>query len=497
MSSIPTSTIITFAFYLVAMIAVGLIFCKKAKSLDEYLIGGRGVGSWVTAFSAQASDMSGWLLMGLPGAIYLAGFGEAWTAIGLAIGTLLNWLIVAPRLRVYTAKNNDLSLASFFSHRFRDPSGFLRIFSAIIMLFFFTVYAGSGLVGAGKLFESMFHMDYKIAVIIGVAVILFYTALGGYLAVCWTDLFQGALMFIALVVVPVVAFRQIPDGTSISAAAAARNMKLEFFPEGFASILPIISCAVWGLGYFGQPHILARFMSVKNIKLLPRSTTIAMIWVVISLAAAVIIGLIAIPLFEDPAQIDSEKVFIYMVKNYCNGAVAGIFLAAILAAIMSTIDSQLLVASSTLVSDFYRHFLRKEASNHEYVWVSRGFVLLITIIAALLALFPNDSIFGIVKFAWGGFGAAFGPIILMSLYSRETTWKSAVAGMIAGTIVMLVWYFTGMGKYMYEILPGFIANFVVMFIVNCFVKQDNAEILAEFDSVLAEVKAGGITETQE
>lgn len=475
---------VTFGLYLLGMIVVGAIFCKKSKTVNDYLLGGRGLGSWVTALSAQASDMSGWLLMGLPGAIYIAGAGDVWVAIGLLIGTLLNWIFIAPRLRIYTEKCNSLTLSSFFAERFRDPTSLLRAVSAIIVLLFFTIYAASGLVASGKLFNSMFGMKYEYAVLLGTAVILIYTTLGGYLAVCWTDLFQGALMFVALIVVPILAYNNIPANADMT------KMTLNLFPDGFGSmaILSIISCAVWGLGYCGQPHILTRFMSIKSVKLLPRTITIAMIWVTISLAAAVAVGLISRPLFTNLAKGESEKVFIMMVNNFCWSWFAGLFLAAILAAIMSTIDSQLLVSSSTLTSDFYQRVLRKNASTSELILVSRGFVVLITIIACVLALSPFETIFNIVKFAWGGFGAAFGPVVIMALYSRKTTWQSALAGMAVGTIVMIIWYALGWNKYMYEILPGFIANWVTIVVVNFIIAQKDEVILKEFDSVVAELK---------
>ena len=478
---------VTFALYLVMMIIIGALCCRKSNStIDDFLLGGRGLGSWVTAFSAQASDMSGWLLMGLPGAIYVAGSGDMWVAIGLLIGTVVNWLIVAPRLRLYTEKNKALTLSSFFAERFRDPSGLLRIVSAIVVVVFFSIYAGSGLVATGKLFNSMFGMSYKTAVVIGAVVLLVYTLLGGYLAVCWTDLFQGALMFIALIAVPLTALFVKPEVMDLSKAGG-----ISLFPGGFSTttLVAAISGAVWGLGYFGQPHILSRFMSIKSVKLLPRATVIASIWVVISLAAAVFIGLIGRTMFPGLSAGESEKVFIKMIDAVCWPWLGGLFLAAILAAIMSTIDSQLLVLSSTLTSDFYSRYLRKEASAGELVWISRIFVALITVVACIMALAPSKTIFDIVKFAWGGFGAAFGPVVIMALYSRRTTWISALAGMVTGTVVMMVWYAMGWNSFMYEILPGFIANFIAINLVNIFVKQTNAEITGEFDSVKAELNS--------
>ena len=486
-AGVQPGTLTAFVGYLILMVIIGALSCKKTETLSGYLLGGRGIGSWVTALSAQASDMSGWLLMGLPGAIFLGGMGDAWVAIGLAIGTLLNWLLVAPRLRVYTEKTDALTLSTYFAKRFKDPTGALRVISALIILLFFTIYAASGLVAAGKLFNSMLNMNYKVAVVVGAVVVLAYTLLGGYLAVCWTDLVQGTLMFIAIIVVPLVALNGTGGGiNSVVEACSAKGLHL--FPGEGSSLtwLGIVSCAVWGLGYFGQPHILSRFMSIKDVKLFPRTTTIAMVWVVISLFGAVAVALTAMPIYQGLPKDESETIFIKLISDFFNPWIGGVLLAAIMAAIMSTIDSQLLVTTSALTEDFYRRVVRRDATIKESVWVSRGFVVVITIAAAFMALFPSDNIFNIVKFAWGGFGAAFGPVVIMSLYSKNTTWKSALAGMLAGTAVMLVWYFLGLNKYMYEILPGFIANFVVILIVNAIVKQDDQEIIKGFE----EVKSG-------
>lgn len=482
-------TLTAFIGYLILMVTVGAIFCKKNNSLAGYLLGGRGIGSWVTALSAQASDMSGWLLMGLPGAIYLGGMGDAWVAIGLAVGTLLNWLLVAPRLRIYTEKTEALTLSTFFANRFKDPSGMLRIISSFIILLFFTIYAASGMVAAGKLFESMLKIDYKVSVLIGAAVVLAYTLLGGYLAVCWTDLVQGSLMFIGIIIVPVVALNAGGGIDNVITACSAKGLHL--FPGEGSSLtwLGIISCAVWGLGYFGQPHILSRFMSIKDVKLFPRTTTIAMIWVVISLCGAVAVALTAMPIYRALPNGEAENIFIMLISDFFNPWIGGVLLSAIMAAIMSTIDSQLLVTTSALTEDFYRRVIRRNASVTESVWVSRAFVVVITIAAMMMALFPSDSIFNIVKFAWGGFGAAFGPVVIMALYSKRTTWQAALAGMVAGTVVMLVWYFLGWNKYMYEILPGFVVNFIVILVVNFIVVQKDSEITDTYDEMKKELKA--------
>ena len=485
-------TYITFAIYLIFMIIVGIYFYFKAKKPDDYLLGGRRMGSWVTALSAQASDMSGWLLMGLPGAVYLLGLNQAWIAVGLTIGTFLNWHYVAAPLRLYTGETKALTLSSFLGNRFQDPTNLIRIISSLITLFFFTVYAAAGLVSAGKLFSSIFGISYAAAVFIGMFVMIFYTLLGGFLAVCWTDLFQALLMVFAIFVVPFIAYANI-DPAMMKETLAAKPFAFNLLPEGafWASILAVISAASWGLGYFGQPHILVRFMSVKSIKLLPRSKTIAMIWVLISLICAVMIGIFAIPLYQGLTDGNQEKVLIYMIRDFVPAYFRGVLLAAILAAIMSTVSSQLLVSSSTLAEDVYYHLLRGDkAGSREMLAVSRIFVIVISAISLLLAIYGSSNIFNLVTFAWGGFGAAFGPVVLMALYSKKTSWYSALAGIIAGTVVMLIWYGVGLGAFLYEIVPGFIANFLTMVIINKVKPNDNKEISAAFERVASNLKAG-------
>ncbi len=484
-------TILTFTFYLVFLMGVGIYFYKKTSNLEDYLLGGRGMGSWVTALSAQASDMSGWLLMGLPGAVYLFGINQAWIAIGLFIGTYLNWKLIAPRLRVYTEKTNSLTLPTFFEKRFKDPTGLLRNISAIITLIFFTIYSSSGLVASGKLFESMFNMNYTVAVVIGTVVIVLYTFLGGFLAVCWTDLFQGVLMFLAILVVPFVAYKHVGGSTEILKAMDIKEVSTSIFSNGSGSLtlIAVISTMAWGLGYFGQPHILSRFMSIKSIKELPKSMTIAIVWVFISLVGAIAVGMVAIALFSDLSQIsgDAEKVFIVMIRELFNPWVGGILLAAILSAIMSTIDSQLLVSSSTLTEDFYQHLIKRDASEKELILVGRICVLIISIIALFMALKPNAQVLALVSYAWGGFGAAFGPLVIMSIFSKKTTWQSALGGMLVGTIVLVLWKNIGFGSLLYEIVPGFVANFLTIHLLNLVFVQEDEEVLEEFEAVALEV----------
>jgi sodium/proline symporter len=475
-----SATITSFSVYLVFLMGIGVYFYKKTASLEDYLIGGRAMGSWVTALSAQASDMSGWLLMGLPGAVYLGGTSQAWIAIGLFIGTVLNWKYVAARLRVYTEKTDSMTLPSFFEKRFGDSTGLLRIISAAIILLFFTIYSASGLVASGKLFESLFNIEYKLAVIFGGLAIVSYTFLGGFMAVSWTDFFQGILMFFAITIVPTIAYGEIGGMGSIIEMTAENGVSLSLMPEGF-TFAAVISAAAWGLGYFGQPHILARFMGIDTIKKVASARKIAVVWVAISLTAAVFVGIIAVPMFPNIA--DSEKVFIEMIAEIFNPWIGGILLAAILSAIMSTIDSQLLVSSSTLTEDFYNKIVSREASESEKMWAGRAFVIIIAVIAFILALNPNNSVLGLVSYAWAGLGAAFGPVVLFALFSRKTSWRSVLTGMLLGTITLIYWKESGLGSTLYEIVPGFLVNVIVIMIGNKIYAQKNKEVLAEFDEV--------------
>ena len=477
--------LVTFIVYFILLLSIGWYFYNKTGNLADYLIGGRKMNRWVTALSAQASDMSGWLLMGLPGAVFLLGPSQSWIAIGLFVGTVVNWIVVAPRLRVHTEKTDSITLPSFFEARFKDPTGALRLFSAVIILFFFTIYASSGLVAAGRLFESMFSIDFATAVLIGGAIIVLYTFLGGFLAVSWTDFIQGLLMLAAVVIVPILAFVSAGGISGISAAMEARDISTNIVPPGDLAFLGIISTAAWGLGYFGQPHILARFMGIRSVKDIPSATGIAVVWVAFSLTFAVFIGLIGIPLFPELSGPASETVFIEMIRTTFAPWIGGVFLAAILSAVMSTIDSQLLVSSSALTEDLYRRFASGEPSQEKLMWMGRVSVGIIAVVAMVLALSPGNTVLGLVSYAWGGFGAAFGPVVIMALFSRRTTWKSALAGMLIGTAVLILWERVGLNAYMYEIVPGFIANFAAIFAFNAFSTQEDAEILGTYDSVQA------------
>ncbi len=474
------ATITSFSVYLVFLMSIGVYFYRKTANLEDYLIGGRAMGSWVTALSAQASDMSGWLLMGLPGAVFLGGLSQAWIAVGLFIGTVLNWKYVAARLRVYTEETDSMTLPSFFEDRFGDPTGLLRIISAAIILLFFTIYSASGLVASGKLFESLFNIEYTAAVIIGGLAIVLYTFLGGFMAVSWTDFFQGILMFFAITIVPTIAYGEIGGLDSIIEIAAKNNISLSMIPEGI-TFTAVLSALGWGLGYFGQPHILARFMGIDTIKKVAPARKIAVIWVAISLTAAVLVGIIAVPMFPEIA--DSEKVFIEMIAQIFNPWLGGILLAAILSAIMSTIDSQLLVSSSTLTEDFYNKIIKREASETEKMWAGRFFVIVIAVIAFILALNPENTVLDLVAYAWAGLGAAFGPAVIFALFSKKTSWRSILIGMIAGTITLVFWKESGLGAELYEIIPGFFVNIAFVIIFDRIYSQSKQEVLDKFEEV--------------
>jgi sodium/proline symporter len=434
--------------------------------------------------------MSGWLLMGLPGVAYLTGMKEAfWTALGLIIGTWLNWLIVAKRLRKYTMHSGDsITIPEFFTNRFRDKSRIISLVSVIFILIFFTIYTASGFVACAKLFNSVFGIPYIYSLLRGIGVILVYTLLGGYLAVCATDFIQGSLMFVALLITPIIAI--ITLGGPAETFSRISEFGAEFLnpfisgPNDNFGIAAIISALAWGLGYFGMPHILVRFMSIRSNDEVKLSRRIAMVWVIIAFIGALLVGAVGkVYLAKDLAAGAADTVFIETIMQMFPAFIAGIFLCGILAAAMSSADSQLLVASSAFSRDVYKPFIRKNASEKETLMVSRLTVAAVGLIAFFIALDPNSSIFGLVSYAWAGFGATFGPLILLALFWRKTTRNGALAGLIAGGAVVLVWKPLSGGIFdIYEILPGFIFCLVVAVVVSLLDKNRDTEMLAEFDS---------------
>jgi sodium/proline symporter len=449
---------ISFAFvvYLFIMMSIGIYFYFKTNDLSDYILGGRSLSPGVAALSAGASDMSGWLLLGLPGALYASGMNSIWIAIGLTIGAFLNWQFVAGRLRIYTEKaGNSITIPDYLENRFEDKSRVLRVISAFVILIFFTIYVSSGLVGGAILFERTFGLQYQTALWIGAVVIVGYTFLGGFMAVTLTDFIQGILMFCALIIVPVIAVNLTGGWDKMLSAVNSVNPEhLDAFTG--MTFLGVISLMAWGLGYFGQPHILTRFMALKNPKDAPKAQVVGMTWMVIGLFGAIFTGFAGIGFIETPLE-NPETVFIVLTETIFNPWVAGVLLAAILSAIMSTIDSQLLVCSSAVAEDFYRSILKKEASQKELVWIGRVAVLILALIATAFAANPESRVLDLVSYAWGGFGAAFGPVIILSLFWKKMTRNGALAGMITGAVTVIVWKnLTGGIFEVYEILPGFI-----------------------------------------
>ncbi|MEG2298363.1 MAG: sodium/proline symporter PutP, partial [Anaerovoracaceae bacterium] len=434
-----------FALYLGLMVLIGIKHFKETKDVSDYVLGGRSLNSWMTAMSAQASDMSGWLLIGLPGAayaIYTGTIEAIWTAIGLWLGTYLNWLFVAKRLRKYTAVASDsITLPDFFENRFRDSKHLLKLIAGVFTVIFFLVYTASQFAAGGKLFNTIFGVNYVIGLFIIAGIILAYTALGGFNAVCSTDTIMGITMFFAMIIVPIVGLVSMGglEGTA-ERLATLTTESLGLFPEvnGHINTLLIASSLGWGLGYFGQPHILVRFMAIESPDSIKKSRRIAMIWVTITLVTAIAVGVIGKAMYPNLA--DGETVFMNMINDMFNPVVAGLLMTAILGAIMSTASSQLLVASSSVASDIYQTFLRKNADDKEMVWVNRVATIMITVIAIVLALDPNSSVFGLVASAWGGFGSVFGPLILFALFYRKMTRQAAIGGMIIGGVIDIIWF---------------------------------------------------------
>jgi sodium/proline symporter len=483
-----SATLITFIIYLIGMLGIGIAAYKLTSNLSDYVLGGRRLGPGVAAISAGASDMSSWLLLGLPGAVYASGgMNQIWIAVGLTIGAYLNWQFVAKRLRIYTEKADDaITIPDFLEKRFRDKSRLLRVISAIVILLFFTFYTASGMVGGAKLFEASFGLSYTQALWIGAIVIISYTFLGGFLAVSWTDFIQGILMFLALIIVPIVVISNLGGwGETVNQVGSIDPIYLDAF-SGMTAI-GIISLLAWGLGYFGQPHIITRFMAIKSVKDVPKARLIGMAWMVFALFGAIFTGFAGIAYFADGGLPDGEQVFIQFTQVVFNPWVAGILLAAILAAIMSTIDSQLLVSSSAIAEDIYRSVFRKEASEKELVWIGRVAVIVIALIAIGLASNPDSSVLSLVSYAWGGFGAAFGPVIILSLFWKRMTGRGALAGMIVGALTVVIWkQLTGGLFDLYEIVPGFIFAWAAIMIFSLTDREPDKEIQSLFEEVKAE-----------
>lgn len=504
MSTTTGAIIIAFVCYLALMIGIGIWSMKKTNDANDYFLGGRGLSGPVAALSAQASDMSGWLLMGLPGSVYALGTGQAWIAIGLGLGTIANWLIIAKPLRSYTiVANNSMTLPEFFGNRYHDDKKLLLGISSVIIVIFFLVYTASALASGGKLFNTVFGVDYHIALFIGAIVILVYTFLGGFLAVCTTDFIQGMLMLIGILVVPIIAWGFVGGDLANLIGQSGMNsehyMSLMYNGDHPITIVEILSNLAWGLGYCGMPHILVRFMAIKNEKELKKSSVIAIVWVVISLSFAVVIGIVGraflLPtILGEGSAASTECVFIEMIQKVFTEYlplpfVGGIFICGILAAIMSTADSQLLVCSSSVSADIYKDIMNPEASDDTVLKIGRITTIAVAILAFFIAWNPNSSIMGLVSDAWAGLGSAFGPLVVMSLFWKRTNLQGAIAGLISGAAFVIIWDYIplmggqtlGSATGIYSLLLGFFVSLIFIIVVSLATKAPDESILAEFE----------------
>lgn len=479
------SVIVSFAIYLLIMLGIGIYFYRQTNDLSDYVLGGRNLPPSVAALSAGASDLSGWALMGLPGAVFSGGYSQAWIAVWTLVGVYINWTLIAERLRVFTEKANDaLTVPDYLEGRFVDKQRILRTVSSVVMLVFFTFYVSAGLVGGALLFESLFNIDYSLALWVGAALIVSYTFLGGFSAASWTDLIQGLMMATSLFVVAIMTLIALANGET-GATSTAVVPKLPGWTQDL-TILGMISLAGWALGYCGQPHVVVRFMALRRREDVRISRRIALVWSSITMASAVAIGAVGYYWFGGELE-NSERVFILLANTMLNPWVAGFVLAGVLAAIMSTIDSQLLVCSSAIAEDIYRGLIRPSASQKELVWLSRGSVVVVALLAAVMGMNPESSILDLVAYAWAGFGAAFGPVLLLSLFWRGMNRNGAIAGLVVGAVTVAIWKpMTGgpAGIFdMFEVVPGFVFSTIAVLIVS--LTTDGKREANMFDGLMA------------
>lgn len=464
-------TITAFIVYFAILLGLGLLFHKKQTSSSEFIMGNRSLNYWLVALSAHASDMSAWLFMAFPAALFLLGASHIWIAIGLILGMYLNWQFVAPRLRSLTENYNTTTLPSFFEKRFGDTSGKIRFISAVAMVIFLTHYLSAGLIAMGFLLESLFGLNYYIGLSIALLVVIIYTFVGGYTTVAWTDLFQGLFLLAMILLVPAIAYNKVGGWENIAAIAQQKNISLSFVPNtDFNSIFSILNLAIgWGLGYFGMPHIITKFMGINDVKEMNKSKWIGMTWQVIALGAAAFVGLIAIGYYPNGIE-KAEMIFINMVKEIFHPFLAGFILCAIVAANMSTMDSQILVCGSVLSEDLYKHFnASKVPSDKQILWVSKLSVVFISLIALLLAFNKSSGIADTVFYSWSGLGSAFGPLVLMSLYSKKANKYGAFYGIITGTVVVLIWPTINpllSSHAISPMIPGFMLSLATIYFVS-------------------------------
>lgn len=492
--------LVAFILYFVLVLGIGYYFYNKSHNMEDYFLGGRSMNPYVTAMSAQASDMSSWLLMGLPGAVLLLGLGEAWIGIGLAIGSYLSWLFVAKKLRIHSeVSGNALTMPEFFSNRFKDEKGYLRIISAVIILFFFVIYVASGFKGAGVIFTTIFpEIGLEIAMAIGAIIIIAYTFMGGFKAVAWTDFFQAILMVIAIIVVPLATIGNTTGGWDVIQAGldGLGTEFLDIFYDGGSqmSAIAIISLLAWAFGYFGMPHIVVRYMSIRDPKEVKVARRVSLVWILLALSFAILVGIVGRGYLITeyggiPDGFNAEHIFVFLSGDLFPALIAGVLYAAIMAAIMSTADSQLLVAASSITNDIIsktKWATKQVKIQVKLMWISRGIVVLVAIIAIILALFGGSNIMGLVSYAWAGFGASFGPLMILSLYWKRMNFQGAIASMVVGFATVIIWNtFLAADTGIYELLPGFIFALIAGIIVSLMTKAPEQEIVDEFEKAEA------------
>ncbi len=493
MNGVSGGILVSLGAYFLVMIGIGIYaYFKQNNDAEGYMLGGRNLGPAVTALSAGASDMSGWLLLGLPGYMFADGIVSIWIALGLTCGAFLNYIIVAPRLRVYTeVADNAITLPDYFANRFEDKSHLLRVISAVVIILFFTVYTAASLVGGGKLFESSLNLSYSTGLWVTAGVVVAYTLFGGFLAVSMTDFVQGVIMLFAMVIVPVVAFTDLGGVSATTDTLRNIDPNLLNITNGM-TVIGIISLLAWGLGYFGQPHIIVRFMAVRSVKDIPTARNIGMGWMIISLIGALMTGFAGRAYVQKTAMSlnDPETIFLVFTEFLFHPLVSGFLLAAILAAIMSTISSQLLVVSSSLTKDVYKLFFDKTAPEARQVLVGRISVVLVAVIAILLASNPESSVLSLVSHAWAGFGAAFAPLVVFSLLWRRMNRNGAVAGMVVGALTVIIWVYGGLqyngmalNDWLYAIVPGFILSSIAIVAVSLLTGEPKPTVIAKFNEM--------------
>ncbi len=481
--------IITFLLYFMVILTISSFASRRTKNLSDFILGGRSLSGAIAALGAGASDMSGWLLLGLPGAVYAFGIDQIWIPLGLSIGAFLNWQLVAKRLRIYTEKANDsLTIPAYFENRFPGGRHFLRLATALIILVFFMFYASAGFVGGAVLFQTSFNISYPMALFSSAFIIILYTGIGGFLAVSWIDFFQGTLMFFALIITPISAYHQLLGIEHLAPLTVIGQMNPNFLnAHSHLGLIAICSLLGWGLGYCGQPHILVRFMACRNAHEIYKAGAICMTWMVISLLGAIATGLLGLAFFSDLPLSNPETVFLELAKALFNPWITGVLFAAVLSAIMSTISAQLLASSSALTEDAYLRYIRPQAGHSEQLWISRMTVFIVAAMAMGFAYNPHNTILNLVSYAWAGLGSAFGPVILLSLYWKRMTRQGALSGMAAGAFSVIIWnslHHLGGIFALYEMIPAFILNVLTIIIVSLKTPAPSKKVTQLFDEVI-------------